>query len=68
MNVYDLIEKMDGHILANKAYAKDGDVEVQIGYFDGPELVFTPEGDKLALAQADLAAKKKRPVAKPKTS
>lgn len=58
MTVLELLEAMGGDILANKArVVVDGQI-VDVGYFDGPELVFTDAGKEIAAAQSHLAPAK----------
>lgn len=56
MDVRELMDALGGEILANKARVTvDGNI-VDIGYFDGPELVFTDAGRELAAAQSNAPA------------
>jgi hypothetical protein len=50
MTVYELIEKRDGFILMNKAIVVVNGEEVVVGYFDGPDMVFTEAGNEMAAA------------------
>lgn len=68
MTVYELIEKLDGFILMNKAHVTVDGVEVVVGYFeDGVELVFTPEGTELAAKYENAPAKTPRKKAAAET-
>ena len=61
MDVRELMEALGGEILANKArVVVDGNI-VDIGYFDGPDLVFTDAGRELAAAQSNAPAAKTPP-------
>ena len=51
MNVLELMERLGGEVLANKVQACVDGKLVYIGYIDGPDYVFTPEGYELAAAQ-----------------
>lgn len=48
MNVLELMERLGGEVLANKVQARIDGKLVYIGYIDGPDYVFTPEGQALA--------------------
>lgn len=48
MTVYELLDATGGFILINKAHVVVDGAEVVVGYFDGPELVYTPEGQEMA--------------------
>lgn len=50
MNVLELMERLGGEVLANKVQAKVDGKLVYIGYIDGPDYVFTPEGHEMAAA------------------
>jgi hypothetical protein len=60
MTVYELIEKMDGYILNNKARVMHNGENVVVGVFVGEELVFTEIGNELAAAQSNMPAKAPR--------
>lgn len=61
MTVYDLIEKLDGFILMNKAHVTVDGEDVVVGYFhEGVDLVFTPEGTELAAKHEGAPAKEPR--------
>jgi hypothetical protein len=65
MTVYELIEKMDGYILNNKARVMHNGENVVVGVFEGEELVFTEIGNEVAAIQSNLptkAAKKAKVV------
>jgi riboflavin synthase alpha subunit len=62
MNVYELLEATGGHILMNKAHVTVDGIELTVGYFDGPELVFTEEGSELAAKTLAPKARKKAAV------
>jgi hypothetical protein len=58
MTVYELLEKLDGYILMNKAHVVVDGVDTVVGYFhEGVELVFTPEGTELAALHEATPAK-----------
>ena len=63
MNVYELLEATGGHILMNKAHVTVDGVELTVGYFDGPELVFTAEGSELAAKTTNAPKTRKKAVA-----
>ena len=48
MNIHELMARVDGQILANKARATVGGQSIVIGVFEGTELVFTDAGKALA--------------------
>lgn len=48
MDVLQLMDRLGGEVLANKVQANIDGKLVYIGYIDGPEYVFTPEGHELA--------------------
>lgn len=57
MTVYELIEKMDGYILNNKARVMHNGENVVVGVFQGEELVFTAIGSEIAATQSSTPAK-----------
>ncbi|NDH91403.1 MAG: hypothetical protein EBZ22_11055 [Flavobacteriia bacterium] len=60
MDVLELLERLDGDILANKArVVVDGQI-IDVGYFDGPNLVFTEAGKALADEQSNIPSKPPR--------
>jgi hypothetical protein len=48
MTIQELLDRVGGQILANKARATVGGQSVVIGVFEGTELVFTEAGKALA--------------------
>lgn len=57
MTVYELIEKLDGYILNNKARVMHNGENVVVGVFEGEELVFTEIGNEVAAIQSNTPAK-----------
>jgi len=66
MDVYALVDRMGGQILANKARVTVDGVSVVVGRFEDGKLVFTDEGRAQADIQSNLPAKK--PTRAPKTT
>ncbi len=62
MTVYELIEKMDGYILNNKARVMHNGENVVVGVFQGEELVFTAIGNEIAATQSNTPAKAAKKV------
>ena len=65
MDVYELVDRMGGQILANKARVTVDGVSVIVGRFEDGKLVFTDEGRAQADIQSNLPTKKPARVAKP---
>ncbi len=70
MNIHELMARVGGQILANKARATVGGQSIVIGVFEGTELVFTEAGKALADREdntVDVAPKtrKAKPAAEP---
>lgn len=66
MNIQDLMARVGGQILANKARATVGGQSIVIGVFEGTELVFTDAGKALADREdntIDVAPKQESPKA-----
>jgi hypothetical protein len=54
MTVQELLDRVGGQILANKARAVVGGQSVVIGVFEGTELVFTEAGKALADRESNI--------------
>lgn len=54
MNIHDLMARVGGQILANKARATVNGQSVVIGVFEGTELVFTEAGKALADRESNI--------------
>lgn len=54
MNIHELMARVGGQILANKARATVGGQSVVIGVFEGAELVFTEAGKALADRESNI--------------
>lgn len=54
MNIHDLMARVGGQILANKARATINGQSVVIGVFEGAELVFTEAGKALADRESNI--------------
>ena len=70
MNIHELMARVGGQILANKARATVGGQSIVIGVFEDNELVFTEAGKALADREdntVDVApkARKAKPAAEP---
>ena len=64
MNVHDLLERLGGEVLSNKARAVvDGKIVI-LARMDGADWVYTPEGQDLANAHSNAAVEEA--AAKPK--
>lgn len=66
MDVYALVDRMGGQILANKARVTVDGVSVVVGRFEDGVLVFTDEGRAQADIQSNIVAKK--PARAPKAT
>lgn len=66
MNIHDLMARVDGQILANKARAMVDGQSVVIGVFEGSELVFTEAGKALADRESNIVAEGKQDAPKPR--
>jgi hypothetical protein len=65
MTIQELMDRVGGQILANKARATVGGQSVVIGVFEGGELVFTEAGKALADREDNvLDVEPKEPAAK----
>jgi hypothetical protein len=64
MNVHDLLERLGGEILSNKARATVNGKIVILARMNGDDWVYTDEGQELANAHSNAAAEEA--VAKPK--
>jgi hypothetical protein len=54
MTVQELMDRVGGQVLANKARATVGGQSVVIGVFEGTELVFTEAGKALADRESNI--------------
>ena len=54
MKIQELMDRVGGQILANKARATVGGQSVVIGVFQGTELVFTEAGQALADRESNI--------------
>lgn len=69
MDVYALVDRMGGQILANKARVLVGGVSVIVGRFEDGKLVFTDEGRAQADIQSNVkAAEVEKPARKVKAA
>lgn len=66
MDVYALVDRMGGQILANKARVTVDGVSVVVGRFEDGVLVFTDEGRAQADIQSNIVVKK--PTRAPKAT
>jgi hypothetical protein len=65
MTIQELMDRVGGQILANKARATIGGQSVVIGVFEGTELVFTEAGQALADRESNITdVEPKEPAAK----
>lgn len=64
MNIQDLMARVGGQILANKARATVDGQSVVIGVFEGTELVFTPAGKAMADREDNIIAGAKQDAPK----
>lgn len=64
MNIQDLMARVGGQILANKARATVDGQSVVIGVFEGTELVFTPAGKAMADREDNIVAGAKQDAPK----
>ncbi len=48
MTVYELLEKLGGEIVRGKARVRQGGDYVVLGFLNGDDMIFTPEGRQLA--------------------
>lgn len=53
MNVYELTEKLGGEIVMGKARVRRGNDYVVLGFLNGDDMIFTPEGRELAAEHGD---------------
>lgn len=61
MNVLDLLDRLGGEILSNKARAMvDGKIVI-LARMNGTEWEYTPEGQELANAHSNAAAEEAKP-------
>jgi hypothetical protein len=65
MNIHDLMARVNGQILANKARAVVNGQSVVIGVFEGAELVFTEAGKALADRESNITDVEPKPTPKP---
>ena len=71
MNIHELMARVDGQILANKARATVGGQSIVIGVFEDNELVFTEAGKALADREdntVDVAPKTRKTKAAAETA
>lgn len=63
MNVYELIEKLGGEIVRGKARYRKGNDYIVLGFLNGDDMIFTPEGRDLVVELAnDSKPKRSRPA------
>ncbi len=69
MTVFELIDRLNGQILANKARVTVNGVSVVVGRYEGDKMVFTDEGRALADAESNTkAAEAEKPARKAKAA
>ena len=62
MNIIDLLARLNGEILSNKARAVvDGKIVI-LARMEGVDWVYTPEGQDLANLHSNLAAEEPKPT------
>lgn len=66
MNIHDLMARVGGQILANKARATINGQSVVIGVFEGSELVFTEAGKALADRESNITDVEPKEAPKPR--
>jgi hypothetical protein len=69
MTVFELIDRLNGQILANKARVTVNGVSVIVGRYEGDKMVFTDEGRALADVESNIkAAEAEKPARKAKVA
>lgn len=69
MNVFDLVEALDGEIVSNKAKVRVDGEFVVVGRVMGDEMCLTEEGEQLAAETVKKPSKKqKKTPAEPESS